>query len=126
MPPPEATLAPSEIDTLHILAEDLRTFPDRRNTMAAQVAEDLTPLATAAEARGDQWRQVIRRWPFDDSFDFLDYAIVVAKNRDTPDQVMQRTAARVILRRLMEVQRADRSSVWESDVPADPNGKEPA
>ena len=52
MPLPEPASAPSDADTLHIVTDDLRAFPDRRNTMARQVAEDLARRATAAEAGG--------------------------------------------------------------------------
>jgi len=126
MPTLELTLTPSEVDTLYLVADDLRAFPDHRNTMAEQVAEDLSRLAQAAEAGGEEWNQVLRRWPFDDALDFLAYAIVVAQNRGTPEHVVLRTAAQAILRRLKEAQRAPRDTVWDWDVPAGPDEPEPA
>jgi hypothetical protein len=106
-------LTSGDVDTLHIVADDLRAFPNRRNTMASQVADDLSRLASAAERGGEELRVVMARWPFDDSLGFLDYAIVVAQNRGTPEQVAQGTAARAILRRLKEAQRAPRDAVWD-------------
>jgi hypothetical protein len=103
----------SDVDTLHVVAEDLRAFPDRRNVMAARVAEDLTRLAVAAESGAEALHAVMTRWPFDDGLGFLEYAIVVAQNRGTPEQVAQRTAARALLRRLKEAQRAPRDTVWD-------------
>jgi hypothetical protein len=126
MPPPEPTLAPSDVDTLHVVADDLRAFPDRRNTMAGQVADDLSRLAGAAERGGEELRVVMARWPFDDSLGFLDYAIVVAEHRGTPEQVAQRTTARAILRRLKEAQRADRGSVWDWGATSEPDDTAPA
>ena len=96
-------LSPSDVDTLHVVADDLRAFPDRRNVMAARVSEDLSRLAVAAEAGGEELRTTMQRWPFDDALGFLDYAIVVAQHRGTPAQVAQRTAARAILRRLLRL-----------------------
>jgi hypothetical protein len=50
--PAKPALASPEIDTLHMVADDLRAFPDRRNTVAAEVADDLWRLAVAPEAGG--------------------------------------------------------------------------
>jgi hypothetical protein len=119
MRPPETLPPLSDIDTLHMAADDLRAFPDRRNTMTRQVAEDLTRLATAAEAPGTEWSKVLRRQTFDDALDFLAYAIAVAEHRGTPEQVAQRTAARAILRRLKEAQRAPRDTVGDWDPPTE-------
>jgi hypothetical protein len=117
--PPEPTLSPTEVDTLHIVAEDLAAFPDRRNVMAARVSEDLARLVAAAEAGPEAFGATSRRWPYDDALDFLAYAIVVAERRGTPEPVAQRTAARVILRRLKEAQRAPRDTVWDWEPPTD-------
>jgi hypothetical protein len=94
--------------------------------MAGQVAEDLTRLATAAEVGGSEWSQVLRRWPFDDALGFLDYAIAVAQNRGTAEQVKQRTAARVILQRLKVAQAAPRDTMWDWDPPAESDETQPA
>jgi hypothetical protein len=110
-------LSPSDVDTLHVVADDLRAFPDRRNVMAARVAEDLTRLAAAAETGAEALRTVLHRWPFDGALGFLEYAIVVAQNRGTPEQVAQVAAARAILRRLKEAQRAPRDAGWDWEPP---------
>jgi hypothetical protein len=94
--------------------------------MVARVSEDLSRLATAAEAGGEELRTTMQRWPFDDAIGFLAYAVVVAERRGTPEQVAQRTAARAILRRLKEAQRASRASVWDWDAPTERDDEEPA
>jgi hypothetical protein len=57
---------------------------------------------------------------------FLDYGVVGAQHRGTSEQAAQRTAARAVLRRLKESQRAPRDTVWGWDAPAEPDETEPA